>query len=204
MLASHLTERGMAVWAVGTGEAALQAAGASAHDAVILDLGLPDMDGLDLLRGLHGMPVLILTARDGVESRVRGLDAGADDYLVKPFAPEELEARLRALLRRPGLRDGGEYVWRDLRFAAGSRSLHRGDGCAELTAREAAVFELLIRAAERIVVRDLLNERIYSDGEAVSGNALEASVSRLRRKLATLGGWRIASVRGIGYRLEPE
>ena len=201
MLAAHLTDRGMSVQAVASGAAGLEACRAEAYDAVILDLGLPDMDGLDLLRLLRGLPVLILTARGGVDDRVHGLDAGADDYLVKPFAPEELEARLRALLRRPGLRAEREYSWQGLRFVAATRSLRRGDAGIELSPREAAVLESLLRADGQIVVRDRLAEPIREvDGE-VSGNALEAVISRLRRKLAGLGPFRIDAIRGIGYRL---
>lgn len=202
MLAAHLAERGMRVDAVSDGAAALSAAAGAAHDAVILDLGLPDMDGLEVLRALHGLPTLILTARDGVADRVRGLDAGADDYLVKPFDPAELEARLRALLRRPGLRAEREYAWRGLRFVPALRVLeHEGEN-VELTPRETAVMEVLIRAGERVVVRDALAERLEDD---LSPNALEAVMSRLRRKLASFGAvWRIETVRGIGYRLSGE
>ncbi len=201
MLAAHLSERGFDLDKAPDGASALSLAARRTHDAIILDLGLPDMDGIDVLQVLRGPPTLILTARDGVEDRVRGLDAGADDYLVKPFAPAELEARLRALLRRPGLKSEPSYTWRDLRFEPATRTLRHGETCLDLTAREAAVLEALLRAGDSIVVRDLLQDRIYRLDGDVTPNALEAVVSRLRRKLTQLGHYRVETVRGIGYRL---
>lgn len=207
MIHAHLVRAGMAVDAVGTGKRALAAARVVGYDAVVLDLGLPDMDGLEILRALRGqtshpLPVVILTARDSIEDRVRGLDAGADDYVVKPFALAELEARLRAVLRRPGQRDGTVHELGDLRFDAASRETTIGGGVLDLSRREAAVLEELLRARGRVVVKDLLEERIYGFDEPVTPNALEAAVSRLRRKLdGARAAIRIETKRGIGYRL---
>jgi DNA-binding response OmpR family regulator len=174
---------------------------------MILDLGLPDMDGLHVLRAVRGeakadLPTLILTARDRVEDRISGLDAGADDYILKPFDVLELEARLRAVLRRPGIRLLPVHSFHDLTFDTATRIAACRESSIDLTPRETTLLEELIRAGSRIVVRDTLLERLYGDGEDVSGNALEATVSRLRRKLAASGSEiRIETLRGIGYRL---
>ncbi len=207
LIEAHLHARGYVVEAVADGHAALRAAGTSGFDAAILDLGLPDLDGLDVLRSLRlrgdsELPVLILTARDSVEQRVAGLDAGADDYVLKPFDVAELDARLRAVLRRPGRRLSPVHVFADLSFDTASRAARCGDAILDLTPREASLFEELLRAGEDIVVRDAMVERLYRPGEEVTPNALEAIVSRLRRKLASGGSHvRIETMRGIGYRL---
>jgi DNA-binding response OmpR family regulator len=207
MMAGHLRAHGFAVDPAGTGEQALQAAKGTAYSAMILDLGLPDIDGLDVLRAVRtgpypDLPTLILTARDRVEQRIGGLDAGADDYILKPFDLLELEARLRAVLRRPGPRLHPIHSFCDLTFDTTARSAACGDMHIDLTPREAALFEELIRAGNRIVVRDALAERLYGFDEDVTGNALEATVSRLRRKLvASRSRVRIETQRGIGYRL---
>jgi len=207
MIAGHLRAHGFAVDPAGTGKQALGAAGATAYSAMILDLGLPDMDGLDVLRHLRAgartdIPTLILTARDRLDDRVGGLDAGADDYILKPFDVLELEARLRAVLRRPGQRLDPVHSFHDLTFDTATRSARHGDAPIDLTPREATLFEELIRNSDRVVVRDALAERLYGMGEDVTGNALEATVSRLRRKLAASGSTaRVETLRGIGYRL---
>ncbi len=210
MIAAHLRGRGFAVDAVMCGEDALAATAAAAYDAVILDLGLPDMDGMTVLRHLRGghhldLPTLVLTARDSVEAKVSGLDAGADDYILKPFDLAELDARLRAVLRRPGTRREAIYSYSDLSFDPVSRTAAITGKSVALTRREASVLEELIRAAGRIVVKDTLEDRLYGFDDDVSGNALEASVSRLRRKLAGAGSVvRIEARRGIGYRLQAD
>jgi len=210
MIAAHAQERGFAVDHVRTGAEALVAIGLAAYDALILDLGLPDMDGLDVLRSLRAgaapvLPVLILTARDRVDQRVKGLDAGADDYVLKPFDITELDARLRAVLRRPGPRAADQHVFGDLSFDIGRRAAQVGDQSMDLTRREAALFEELMRSGERVCVRDSLADRLYGFDDDVSANALEATVSRLRRKLAGLGSTvRIETIRGIGYRLRQD
>ena len=207
MIAAHLRERGLAVDLAASAQDALGATGAAHYDALILDLGLPDMDGLDLLRAIRAgpavdLPALILTARDSLEQRVGGLDAGADDYILKPFDVLELEARLRAVLRRPGARQHPVHTFHDLAFDTASRTASRAACVIDLTPREAGLFEELVRAGARIVVRDALGERLYAFDEEVSGNALEATLSRLRRKLAASGSEvRIETLRGIGYRL---
>jgi len=205
MLAAYLRERGFSVDAVRNGAAAVDAAQGTTYDAVILDLGLPDMDGMDVLRALRGVtmvPTLILTARDALSQRVAGLDAGADDYILKPFELTELEARLRAVLRRPGSRALPVASFGDLSFDASCQAARVGERSIELTKREATLFEELIRHGERIVVRDALADRLYGDEDDVSANALEATVSRLRRKLVSLeSAVSIETVRGIGYRL---
>jgi DNA-binding response OmpR family regulator len=208
LIADHLRRRGLAVDAVRCGDEALAAAAVAGYDAVILDLGLPDMDGMEVLRRLRGsrhpdLPALILTARDSVEARVGGLDAGADDYILKPFYLAELEARLRAVLRRPGVRREAVHRCGDLTFDPASRTATVAGRGLDLTRRETSVLEELIRAAGRIVVKDALEDRLYGFGDDVSGNALEASVSRLRRRLAAAGSTVcIEATRGIGYRLQ--
>lgn len=210
LIAEQLRRRGFAVDAVRLGEEALAASAAVPYDAVILDLGLPDMDGMEVLRQLRGgrhsdLPALILTARDSVAARVGGLDAGADDYILKPFDIAELEARLRAVLRRPGTRHAAVYSYGNLTFDPATRTAAVDSTCLDLTRREASVLEELIRAAGRIVVKDRLEDRLYGFDDDVSGNALEASVSRLRRKLvAAKSEVSIEATRGIGYRLKPE
>ena len=212
MIAAHLRERGFAVDPVGCGEDALAAAAAASYDAVILDLGLPDIDGLSVLRQLRrgrraDLPALILTARDSIEARVCGLDAGADDYILKPFDLAELDARLRAVLRRPGTRREPVHAFGDLRFDTATRTglVRTGLVAAtelDLTRREASLLEELMRADGRIVVKDTLEDRLYGFDDDVSGNALEATVSRLRRKLAAAGSAvHVEATRGIGYRL---
>jgi DNA-binding response OmpR family regulator len=207
MMAAHMRERGFAVTVCLDGAGALAAVEGSTHDAAVLDLGLPDIDGLDVLRGMRAgpgatLPVVILTARDRIDQRIAGLDAGADDYVLKPFDIAELEARLRAVLRRPGPRLSASIVFGDITYDPSRCGGSVGAQTLDLTRREAALLEELLRNGERIVVRDRIADRLYGvDGEA-SGNAIEATVSRLRRKLGGLGSSvRIEAMRGIGYRL---
>lgn len=208
MVAEHLVQRGFAVESVSCGEDALAALAVSTpYDAVILDLGLPDIDGMELLATLRArtageLPALILTARDSLEDRVRGLNGGADDYLVKPFALIELEARLRAVLRRPGARRAPSYACGGLVFDTNTREALAGGKPLDLTRRESALLEELLRAQGRVVVKDTLEDRLYMLNELVTPNALEAMVSRLRKKLTAAGAAvRIETKRGIGYRL---
>ncbi len=212
MIAGHLDERGFVVDGFGRADEALAAARSSRYDAVILDLGLPDMDGIDLLRrlrrdGAPPLPALILTARDGVQDRVLGLDAGADDYIVKPFALVELDARLRAVLRRPGSRAAVTHRLGNLAYDPATReaAVTASDGSVvrlDLARLEVGLLEALIRAAPNIVVRDALEERVYGLNERASANALDAVISRLRRKLAAAGATpTLESARGIGCRL---
>jgi two-component system response regulator QseB len=206
MLSAYLCEHGFTVDTARTGQQALQASTRARYDAVILDLGLPDMDGMDVLHCLRQtgtLPTLILTARDSVAHRVAGLNGGADDYILKPFDLTEFEARLRAVLRRPGSRAVPLATFADLAFDPACRAARVGVHEVELTRREATLLEALLQAGDRIVVRDALADALYGVDDDVSGNALEATVSRLRRKMALLGSAvRIETVRGIGYRLK--
>jgi DNA-binding response OmpR family regulator len=207
MIADHLAQRGFAVDAVERGEEAIAAVDAAPYDALILDLGLPDLDGMEVLAAVQertsgGLPTLVVTARDALEDRVAGLDAGADDYIVKPFALAELEARLRAVLRRPGGRDGPVRACGRLVLDVASRAVSVEGVPLDLSRREVALLEELLRAGGRVVVKDTLEERLYGFDEPVTPNALEAAVSRLRRRLGEAGaGVRIETKRGIGYRL---
>ena len=204
-LAAHFEDGGITVTWCRDGSAAL-ASLAQPHDAVLLDLGLPDMDGLDILTAVRAaappLPVLILTARDGVEQRIAGLDAGADDYILKPFSLPELEARLRAVMRRPGPRQMPQLGFGDVQYDPRRHCGSVNGRTLTLTRREARLLEELLRGGDAVVVRDALADALYgTEGEA-SGNAMEAIVSRLRRKLAVLQSRvQIDAIRGIGYRL---
>jgi two-component system, OmpR family, response regulator QseB len=207
MVAGHLARRGFAVDAVARAREAHAALAGVAYDGLLLDLDLPDADGMTVLSAVRAgaagnLPVLIVTARDALEDRVRGLNAGADDYIVKPFDLVELEARLRAVLRRPGTRDSPSLSVGALSFDPASRQASVNGVVLDLARRETDLLEQLLRAAGRTVVKDALEERLYSFGESVTPNALEAVVSRLRKRLANAaGGVRIETKRGIGYRL---
>jgi DNA-binding response OmpR family regulator len=205
MLTAHLRERGFTLDAAATGAQAVTAFASNSYDAVILDLGLPDMDGMDVLRAIRDramVPALILTARDAVAHRIAGLNAGADDYILKPFDLAEFEARLRAVLRRPGTREAPTHRFGDVSFDTAGRTARIGEQPLDLTRREAALFEELVHHGGQIVVRDTLADRLYGLDDDVSANALEATVSRVRRKLLNGGATvRIETLRGIGYRL---
>ena len=204
-LATTLRQSGYAVDWVRDGDDADRALDADDFDLLILDLGLPKRSGLDVLRRLRGrdshLPVLILTARDGVDDRVRGLDAGADDYLPKPFELAELGARVRALTRRgmagcPTLLRHGALAYDQVGRTA---TIHGAP--VELSAREVGLLEILLQRAGRLVSKDQLVGHLCEWGDEVSGNAIEVYVHRLRKKLET-GGVRIVTVRGLGYSLE--
>jgi len=206
MLTEHLRERGFAVDPAGSAAQALAAAAVARFDALVLDLGLPDADGLELLaalrRGAPDLAAIILTARDRLEQRLSGLDAGADDYMVKPFDVLELEARLRAVLRRPGRRQGTRYTHGGLTFDPRTREASVQGAPLELTRREAALLEELLRTPGQVIAKDILEERLYALEDAGSANALEAAISRLRRKLIhARAALRIETQWGIGYRL---
>jgi DNA-binding response OmpR family regulator len=176
------------------------------YDAAILDLGLPDGDGLRLLKELRGrgnpVPVLVLTARDAVEHRVSGLDAGADDYLVKPFAMAELVARAKALLRRPGGALGTTLTSGNVAFDTIGRDLRVGDKVLLLPRRETAILEHLLRRMGRVVPKSLLEDKLYGLDDELESNAIPVHVHHLRRKLADSGATiEIHTVRGVGYLL---
>lgn len=209
MIGSHLAKTGFVVDALATGDHARAALAASTYDILLLDLGLPDCDGLDLVsefaRQSGTPPIIVITARDSLTSRLAGLHAGADDYLVKPFDLLELQARVHAVLRRPRDRSTGVVSCGDLKLDLVSREGFIEDRPMMLARREAAMLEVLLRAEGRTVVRDVLEERLYSFDEPVTPNAIEAVVSRLRRKLNVLGSkTRILTKRGIGYRMAQE
>jgi two-component system, OmpR family, response regulator len=176
-----------------------------AYDAVLLDLGLPRREGLEVLRNLRKrgatLPVMILTARDTVEDRVRGLDAGADDYLLKPFALDELLARLRALLRRAhGVADTRIHLGR-LEYDSVKRQVRVGETPLVLSAREVEVLEILLHHAGRVTAKEAIADRLTGWDEGVGDNAVEVYVHRLRRKLEG-SGVAIRTLRGLGYLLE--
>ncbi len=209
MLQAHLRQVGFAADSVCCGQDALAAVATRPYDVVILDLGLPDLDGVEVLRRLRtgpaaSLPILVLTARESIGDRIQGLDAGADDYLIKPFDMLELDARLRSITRRTERRSdvAAALSFGDLRFDPLSREAVVGATTLALTRREAALLEELVRGGGRLLVRDLLEDRLYGFADVFTGNALEATVSRLRRRLAATGS-RVAieTVRGIGYRL---
>jgi len=194
------------------GKSALEAVRDRLPDLVVLDLMLPDMDGLEVARRLRGagerVPVLMLTARDGVSDRVRGLDAGADDYLVKPFALEELLARVRALLRRaataaPVNGHASEVLrFADLTIDLGTRDVRRGERHIELTAREFDLLVLFLRNPRQVLPRDLIMDRVWGEDFYGESNVLEVYVRALRTKLEEHDESRlIHTVRGVGYTL---
>ncbi|MSO42065.1 MAG: response regulator transcription factor [Solirubrobacterales bacterium] len=185
------------------GEGALGAIAERAPDAVVLDVLMPGVDGLEACRRLRangdGTPVLMLTARDGVKDRVDGLDAGADDYLVKPFALQELLARLRALLRRGGSGDQ-ELAYADLALDPTTREVSRGEREIELTKTEFALLELFMRHPRVVLSRAQIFESVWGYDFGPSSNSLEVYVGYLRRKTEAGGEPRlIQTVRGIGY-----
>lgn len=179
---------------------------AAAYDAVILDLGLPDGDGLNWLavrrRQCQAPPALILTARGALEDKVAGLDIGADDYVVKPADIEEIAARVRALLRRPGPRASIVLEAGLLRFDTAARTARYQDAEVELSRRECDLLELLMRRAGAVVRRGAIEEAMYAFNEPVTPNAVEAAISRLRRKLDEAGAsGMLNTIRGVGYML---
>jgi len=204
-LIQSLRHSGYAVDCVKNGVEADAALGANQFDLLILDLGLPKISGLEVLQRLRSrrsrIPVLILTARDSVNERVKGLDAGADDYLVKPFELAELGARVRALTRR-GMAAGATLICHGpLSFdQIGRMACLQGEPLA-LSAREIGLLEIFLQRAGRLVSKDQLVNHLCEWGEEVSGNAIEVYVHRLRKKLEP-GGVRIVTVRGLGYSLE--
>ena len=204
-LSRSLRANGYAVDMVTSGDAADAALAAQGFDLLILDIGLPRMNGLDVLKRLRArgadVPVLILTAADSVEQRVKGLDLGADDYMAKPFALSELEARVRALTRRAA--GGSQNLLRHgpLTLDLTGRVAALNDTPLELSARELGLLEILMQRAGRLISKEQLVDHLCEWGEEVSNNAIEVYVHRLRKKLET-AGIRIATVRGLGYCLQ--
>lgn len=210
ILTAALRKSGFAVDAVETAADAGAALSTISYDATILDLGLPDDDGLEVLASARksgkDVPILVLTARDAVEDRVLGLDAGADDYLVKPFAMAELVARVKALLRRPGGALGAVLRAGNVTLDTLGRDAKVSDQAVSLSRREVSILEHLMRRLGRVVPRAVLEEKLYGFGEEIDSNAIPVHVHHLRRKLLGSGATvEIHTVRGIGYLLtEPE
>ena len=202
MLARTLAAEGYEVTVAADGGAALAEAERAAPDVIVLDVAMPALDGLAVCRRLRGKglptPILMLTARDAVPDRVAGLEAGADDYLVKPFAVQELIARLRALTRRGAdLSGSGLRSYGDLTLDVAARRATRAGRPIELTGREVALLELLLRESGRVVTRERAIEEIWDDG--AEANVVDRYVTRLRRKLGTPP--LIRTVRGSGFTL---
>jgi len=178
-----------------------------AYSAVVLDLGLSDGDGLDLLHAVRSrqqsLPILILTARGDIEDRLTGLDAGGDDYLVKPFNMDELAARLRALLRRGGLHESSLAIG-NLRFDSSSREVSIDGASIGLSAREGEIMELLLRRSGRVVTKGFVEDQLFGLDDELGSNAVEVYVHRLRKKLEKAGASAvIETIRGVGYILRP-
>ena len=203
VLRRALGMEGYDVRLAGDGEAALAEAEVFSPDAVILDLGLPKLDGIEVSRRLReggDVPILMLTARDAVDSRVEGLDSGADDYLVKPFERSELLARLRALLRRRPPRGSASLVVGDLKLNPDSREVVRGERPVELTGREFELLEHLMRNERLVVSRDKLLEEVWEYAPFSETNTVDVFISNLRRKLEAGGEPRLLhTIRGSGY-----
>lgn len=198
---------GYEVTAVGDGPSALRELATRPPDAVILDLGLPGMDGLEVCRRLRAAgddtPVLVVTARDAVHDRVVGLDAGADDYLVKPFALAELGARLRALLRRRPTDEAGETIrYADLVLDTTTREVRRGERSFSLTRIEFDLLELFLRHPRQVLTREIILDRVWGYTFDSGTNSLAVYVGYLRRKTEAGGEPRLLhTVRGVGYQL---
>jgi len=203
VLQRSLRMEGYDVRTAGDGVSALDEAHSFLPDLVILDLGLPKLDGIDVAKTLRrgdDVPILMLTARDALESRVEGLDAGADDYLVKPFERQELLARLRALLRRRPPRGSAPLTVGDLRLNPDTHEVHRGERSIELTQREFELLEYLMRNERIVISRQRLLDEVWGYDPFSTTNTIEVFVSNLRRKLEADGEPRLLhTIRGAGY-----
>jgi DNA-binding response OmpR family regulator len=203
VLQRSLRLEGYEVRVAGDGETALDQSAAFNPDLVILDLGLPKLDGMEVARRLRAaddVPILMLTARDALEARVEGLDAGADDYLVKPFERQELLARLRALLRRRPPRGSASVVVGDLALNPDTHEVNRGGREIDLTQREFELLEYLMRNERIVVPRQRLLEEVWGYDPFATTNTIEVFVSNLRRKLESGGEARLLhTIRGAGY-----
>jgi two-component system OmpR family response regulator len=204
-ISKALQQKGYSVDVFDDGVAAQQAAVGAKFDLIILDLGLPKLDGLSVLQRVRlqskTVPILIVTARDGLHDRVSGLDLGADDYITKPFDLPELEARIRALLRRSTKTKDEELVLGELRFDVIGRRAFIKDAPLELSARELAVLEFLMQRSGRVVNKEQLIEYMYGWDDDVTYNAIEVNVHRLRKKIEA-ADVNIRTIRGLGYLLD--
>ena len=204
-----LTYEGYEVETVPDGTSALAKARDARPDLVVLDLMLPGMDGLEVCRRLRtahsSLPILILTARDSVSDRVQGLDAGSDDYMVKPFALAELLARVRALLRRAGPGEPEVLHFADLRLDTGTRQVHRADAQIELTSKEFDLLELFLRHPRQVLTRETIYDRVWGYDFGGESNIIEVYIRYLRQKLEAESRSRLLyTVRGVGYVLREE
>ena len=204
-----LRNDGYEVELAGDGQAALRAMSVRPPDAIVLDVILPELDGIEVCRRLRAagdrVPVLMVTALDAVEDRVAGLDAGADDYLVKPFSISELRARVRALLRRAGFDDAEPMSCADLRLDPGGHQVFRGERRVELTITEFALLSLLLQNPGQVLTRGQIFDRVWGYDFGSGSRTLEVYIGYLRRKLEEAGEPRlIHTVRGVGYVLREE
>jgi DNA-binding response OmpR family regulator len=204
LLKRRLASEGFAVDAIETATDASEAINNFSYDALILDLGLPDGDGMSLLQTARhagkATPILILTARDAVEDRVAGLNGGADDYLVKPFAMSELVARIKALLRRPGGALGAVLTAGNIALDTIGRDIRVAGQTVHLPRQEIAILEQLMRRAGRVIPRAVLEEKLYGMDEEPESNTIPVHVHRLRKRLEQAGATgQIHTVRGVGY-----
>jgi len=209
LLAKGLQTAGYEADTLSTAEQARSVLQTTSYAALILDLGLPDGDGLELLREIrhqnNPIPVLVLTARGGLHDRVHGLRSGADDYLVKPFALEELVARLEAQLRRPGSLMGTSLRIANLEFDTRNRQASIDDRPQAFSAREIAVLELLMRSKGRVVSKKQVEDHIFGHSGEVASNAIEVYVHRLRKQLSERGAKvQVHTIRGVGYLIAEE
>jgi len=206
-IAARLSGRGHSVDLIHDGTEADQFLSQESADLVVLDINLPGKDGLEVLRALRSRgantPVILLTARSETKERVAGLDAGADDYLVKPFEMDELEARLRAMSRRRDLVYSAQETLGELVFDRSSRQVLYGGTALDIPRKEIATLECLLERSGRIVPKAVLTSHVYGTGADVDDTAIEPHVSRLRRRLEK-HGVRIKTARGLGYMLEVE
>ena len=208
VLRRSLGMEGYEVRIAADGEQALQEAAMFEPDAVVLDLGLPGIDGVEVSRRLReggDVPILILTARESLDSRVEGLDSGADDYLVKPFEREELLARLRALLRRRPPRGSAFLTSGDIRLNPATREVFRGDRALDLTSREFELLEHMVRNERLVVSRQNLLDEVWDYHPYAETNTVDVFISNLRRKLEAGGEPRVLhTMRGAGYVLRED
>ncbi len=180
----------------------------TSYDVVILDIMLPEKDGLAVCRALRSkhvnVPILMLTARDALQDRVTGLDSGADDYLVKPFEVDELRARIRALLRRESTDKSSQLSVADLVLDPATHAVRRGERDIELTAKEFALLEYLVRHPNRLITREMAQEHLWSYDHLIASNVVDVYIRRLRRKIDDPCPVKlIETVRGVGYRVRP-
>jgi len=206
-IAMALRHSGYTVDEVRAGPEADMAAGVTPYDLIILDLGLPRLDGIDVLKRIRArgqkVPVLVITARDGIEDRVKGLDSGANDYLVKPFQLPELEARIRALIRKDVWHNQTEVRYGALVYDTVGRTALINDEPLDFSAREIAVLELMLQRAGRVVSKSQIGEHLSTWDVELTHNAIDIIMHRLRKKLEN-SGVNLKTLRGLGYVLEKE